>query len=90
MSSRLTIFGRFLAIVGIFALGSIPAQGYSCVDTSKSEAESIKNSFKWAAAAFIGTPVEVTVQKRELQFGNHTIPYENYHVRMGVKESFKG
>ncbi len=79
-----------LAMIAVCALTSLPARACSCVDTSKSEAESIKNSFKWAGAVFIGTPIEVTVQKRELQLGGRTVPYDNYHVRMAVKESFKG
>ena len=62
----------------------------SCVDSSKSEAESIKSSFKWATAVFVATPVEVTIQQHELKFGNRTIPYQNYHVRLAVKEVFKG
>src|SRR6266852_908051 len=81
---------RLLATIALWALSSLPAQACSCVDTSESEAESIKSSFKWAGAVFIGTPVEVTVQKRELQLGDRTIPYDNYHVRLAVKESFKG
>jgi hypothetical protein len=79
-----------LAMIAVCALTSPPARACSCVDTSKSEAESIKSSFKWAGAVFIGTPVEVTVQKRVLQLGDRTIPYDNYHVRFAVKESFKG
>lgn len=86
----LRLSGRLLAVIALCGLASVTAQGCSCVDTSKSEAESIKSSFKWAAAVFVGTPVEVTVQKSELQLGNRTIPYENYHVRIAVKESFKG
>jgi hypothetical protein len=77
-------------MIALWALSSLPAQACSCVDTSKSDAESIKSSFKWAGAVFIGTPVEVIVQKREHQLGDRTIPYDNYHVRMAVKESFKG
>jgi hypothetical protein len=86
---RLRISRCLLAFI-ICGFASTPARSCSCVDTSKSEAESVKSSFKWAAGVFIGTPVEVTVQKRELQFANRTIPYENYHVRLAVKESFKG
>jgi hypothetical protein len=81
---------RLLAMIAVCASTSIPALACSCVDTSKSEAESIKSSFKWAGAVFVGTPVEVTVQKRELQLGARTIPYDNYHVRFAVKESLKG
>lgn len=77
-------------MLALCALSSIPAQGCSCLDSSKSEAESIKNSFSWAAAVFVATPVEVTIQQREFKSGNRTIPYDNYHVRMTVKEAFKG
>jgi hypothetical protein len=38
----------------------------------------------------VATPVEVTIQQHELKFGNRTIPYQNYHVRLAVKEVFKG
>jgi hypothetical protein len=77
-------------VAAFCCIGSIPARACSCVDSSKSEAESIKSSFKWATAVFVATPVEVTIQQHELKFGNRTIPYQNYHVRLAVKEVFKG
>jgi hypothetical protein len=77
-------------MIAFWALSSLPAQACSCVDILKSEAESIKSSFKWAGAVFIGTPVEVIVQKREHRLGDHTIPYDDHPVRMAVKESFNG
>jgi hypothetical protein len=88
--SWLRIYWAVLQVAAFCCIGSIPARACSCVDSSKSEAESIKSSFKWAAAVFVATPVEVTIQQHELKFGNRTIPYQNYHVRLAVKEVFKG
>ncbi len=62
----------------------------SCADLCKPESACIKDSFKYAAAVFVGTPVEVVLQHREYQLGNRTVQTVNYHVRFAVRESFKG
>jgi hypothetical protein len=67
-----------------------PAQACSCVNACKSESDCIKESFKYAAAVFVGTPIEIDVQPVEFKFGNRTIQSVNYHIRFAVKESFKG
>lgn len=86
---------RFLIAVSTFAIalsaGSpTPAQACSCVNACKSEPDCIKESFKYSAAVFVGTPIEVDVQPREFKFGNRTVQSVNYHIRFAVKESFKG
>jgi hypothetical protein len=86
---RVLKFGLLLA-VGAGAGTAIPAHACSCVDACKPESACIRESFKYAAAVFVATPVEVVVQPREFKLANlnyHTI---NYHVQFTVKESFKG
>jgi hypothetical protein len=86
---------RFLIAVSTFAIAlsagrPTPAQACSCVNACKSEPDCIKESFKYSAAVFVGTPIEVDVQPREFKFGNRTVQSVNYHIRFAVKESFKG
>jgi hypothetical protein len=86
---------RFLIAVSTFAIAlsagrPTPAQACSCSNGCKSESDCVKESFKYAAAVFIGTPIEVAVQPVEFKFGNQTIRSVNYHIRFAVKESFKG
>jgi len=67
-----------------------PAHACSCANTCKPESECIKESFNYAAAVFVGMPIEVVVQPVEFKFGTQTIHSVNYHIRFAVKESFKG
>jgi hypothetical protein len=67
-----------------------PLQACSCANSCKPESACIKGSFEYAAAVFVGTPVEVVLQHREYKIGNRTVQTINYHVRFAVKESLKG
>jgi hypothetical protein len=87
---RLLTVGGMLLTVGFAAWRPIPAQACSCANLCKPESACIKESFKYAAAVFVGTPVEIVVQHLELKLGDRTIPTVNYHERFAVKESFKG
>jgi hypothetical protein len=79
-----------LAVYSLTAV-SIPAQACSCANLCKPESECIKQEFKYAAAVFVGTPVEVVAQPYELPLGpDHKIETVNYHVRFVVKGRFKG
>jgi len=88
-ASRFLIAVSTLAIA-LSAVRPTPAQACSCSNACKSESDCIKESFKYAAAVFVGTPIEVVVQPVEFKFGNRTIQSVNYHIRFAVKESFKG
>jgi hypothetical protein len=70
---------------------SIPAQACSCANLCKPESECIKQEFKYAAAVFVGTPIEVVAQPYEIPLGpDHKFKTVNYHVRFAVKQRFKG
>jgi hypothetical protein len=86
---------RFLIAFLTFALALsagrlTPAQACSCANTCKSESDCIKESFKYAAAIFVGTPIEVVALPVEFKIGTQTIHSVNCHIRFAVKESFKG
>jgi len=68
----------------------IPVQACSCVNTCKPESKCIQESFKHAAAVFVGTPIQVVAEPVEFKIGNRTFQDVNYHIRFAVKESFKG
>src|SRR6185437_15406681 len=88
-ASRLLIAVSTL-VLAVSAGRLTTVQACSCVTACKSESDCIKESFKYAAAVFVGTPVEVDVQPREFKLGNRTVRSVNYHIRFAVKESFKG
>ena len=76
-----------LALLDTFAA---TAYACSCVSTCKPESVCTRESFQWAAAVFVGTPVEITLQHGEMKLGDRTFPTTNYYVRFAVKEAFKG
>ena len=85
--NRLLAVGGMLLTMGWWPT---PAQACSCTNLCKPESACIKESFKYAAAVFVGTPVEVVVQHLEFKLGDGTIPTINYHERFAVREPFKG
>src|SRR6185437_591424 len=87
-ASRLLIAVSTL-VLAVSAGRLTTVQACSCVTACKSESDCIKESFKYAAAVFVGTPVEVDVQPREFKLGNRTVRSVTYHIRFAVK-SFKG
>ena len=84
------MFVTLLVAGAVFCGSTIPAQACSCRECRESQSACVKEAFRDSAAVFIGVPVEVSVDRREIRDSGIVIPTTTYHIRFMVKETFKG